>query len=111
MSGAREQLLSALAQFAAQPLSVPDLGGGLYVRPLTVGGMARIHAAQQRTPERVPSLMIIDALVDEKGVRVFGDDDEAKIADMPMRIAEQVIAAIDNVSALRPRSAEAATGN
>ena len=55
--------------------------------------------------------MIMDALVDEKGVRVFGDDDEGKIADMPMRIAEQVIAAIDNVSALRPRSAEDATGN
>lgn len=39
----RDRILSALAKFAPRPVTVPALDATVYVRPLTVAGMARIH--------------------------------------------------------------------
>jgi hypothetical protein len=39
----RNSILAALEKFAPRPLDVPELGGTIWVRPLTVGGFARLH--------------------------------------------------------------------
>lgn len=39
----RERILSALAKFGPRQVELPALGETVYVRPLTVAGMARIH--------------------------------------------------------------------
>jgi hypothetical protein len=109
VSDLRDQVLAALAQF--QPTAL-DIGGvPVYVRPITVTGMARVHAAQAKHPEDVPLLLILDCVVDERGTRIFSDVDRPQLEQMPGQIAEKILSAIETVSAMRAKSAEAATGN
>ncbi len=39
---ARDRILAALEKFAPTPVEVPELGGAVYVRPLSVLGMGKI---------------------------------------------------------------------
>lgn len=109
MSAVRDQVLSALAQF--QPSAIEVAGATVYVRPITVSGMAKIHAAQSRSPEDVPMLLLLDCVVDEQGVRIFADTDRPKLEAMPGHLAEQILAKIEEVSHMRAKSADTATGN
>ena len=82
MSELRAQVLAALAKFQPKAVEVPELESTLYVRPLTIAGMAKVHAIQGKDATRMPALMLIDCVVDEKGVTVFADGDEALLREM-----------------------------
>lgn len=119
MSKIRDQVLAALAKFQPKAVDVPALGGTIYVRPLTVVGMARVHAAQAKgadgspavSPERAPTLMMIDCIVDESGEPIFSPSDEASVSSLPGNIASQLLEAIEEVSDLNSNGTKTATGN
>ena len=145
MSKVKDRILAALQLFRPQPLDVPELGGTVYVRPLTVAGMARVHrhvadaraaadkaraaaaakpddadlvAAAKQADHRqagandgtIP-LMLADCIVDEDGRRIFDDGDEDALAALPSRLGEQLLDAVNKVSALTANDPGAAAGN
>jgi hypothetical protein len=107
----REQVLAALSKFQPKAVEMPALGGTIYVRPLTVAGMARVHAMQTKAPDRVPALMLIDCLCDESGKRIFTDEDEQQVADLPGTIADQLLTVIGEMSDLSAKGTQGAAGN
>jgi hypothetical protein len=111
VSALREQVLAALAKFQPQAVDVPGMGGTLYVRPLTVAGMCRVHDAQAKDPGRMPTLMLIDCLVDEKGEQIFSEGDEPTVAAFPGHLADKLVTAIQKVSHLADTGTKEATGN
>lgn len=82
----RERVLSALAKFRPRPVDVPEFGGVVYVRPLTVAGMARIHALMADPMDRL------------KAAR------KAASIDAPAETSEAVKAAEAEVVAARERT-------
>ena len=133
MSATKARILAALAQFQAKAVEVPEMGGTVYVRPLTVAGMARIHAVMSdahellkasagegsepakagiiSARERTSSIMLMDCVVDESGARIFEDADEAIVAAMPGRIAEVLLTAIEDIGGLTKDAPGIASGN
>ena len=111
MSELRAQVLAALAKFQPKAVEVPELESTLYVRPLTIAGMAKVHAIQGKDATRMPALMLIDCVVDEKGVTVFADGDEATVSALPGHIADKLIKAIEEVSHLADTGTKEASGN
>jgi hypothetical protein len=43
VSTTRDRVLAAIQAFRPRPIEVPELGGTIYLRPLTVAGFARLH--------------------------------------------------------------------
>lgn len=43
MSSTRDRVLAAIQAFRPRAVEVPELGGTIYLRPLTVAGFARLH--------------------------------------------------------------------
>lgn len=43
MSNTRDRVLAAIQAFRPRAVDVPELGGTIYLRPLTVAGFARVH--------------------------------------------------------------------
>lgn len=103
MSTARDKMLAAITAFRPVPVAVPGVDAPLFVRPLTVGGMARMT----KNPANGGSAMIAECLVDEAGARVFGSADDAAIADMPRQMAEAIIAAINKASGIADDAGDA----
>lgn len=52
MSATRARVLAALGKLQRKPVEVAELGGTVWVRPLTVAGMGRIHALMAEPTER-----------------------------------------------------------
>ena len=52
MSATRARVLAALGKLQRKPVEVAELGGQVWVRPLTVAGMGRIHALMAEPTER-----------------------------------------------------------
>lgn len=129
----KARILAALAQFTAKPVEVPEMGGTVYVRPLTVAGMARIHAVMSdahqllkssdgeaseaakdsvlRARERTSSIMLMDCVVDETGARIFADSDEALVSAMPGTVAEVLLSAIEGIGGMTKDAPGIAAGN
>lgn len=53
MSATRARVLAALASFRPKEVHIEELGGIVYVRPVTVGGMSKIHATLGEATERM----------------------------------------------------------
>jgi hypothetical protein len=52
VSATKARVLEALGKLQRKPVDVPILGGQVWVRPLTVAGMGRIHALMATPNDR-----------------------------------------------------------
>ena len=111
MSKVREQILAALAKFQPKAIEIPELGGTVFLRPLTVAGMARVHAIQGKSPERMPSAMLIDCVLDEDGKQVFSAADEDQVNNLPGHVAGVLLKAIEDMSEMSADGTKDASGN
>lgn len=53
MTTTRDRVLAAIQAFRPRPVDVPELGGTIYLRPLTVAGFARMHRTRALAEEAV----------------------------------------------------------
>jgi hypothetical protein len=108
----KSKILAACATFRPIPVEVPELGGTVYIRPLSLGGMSAAQATMSKEPERFALLLIIDCVCDETGKRQFNKADEALIlSEFPSGAAQTLVAKITEISALGPKASENAPGN
>ena len=93
----REQLLGAV-KAAVIPVEVPELGGHVNVRPITVGEVMQISGTLGQKYGDVPLIML--AVVDEDGGQVFGAEDLDALMKLPLGAAARILAAIREASGL-----------
>ncbi len=93
----RDQLLGA-AKAAVIPVEVPELGGHVNVRPITVGEVMQISGTLGQKYGDMPLIML--AVVDESGEKVFSAEDLDALMTLPLGAAARILAAIREASGL-----------
>lgn len=101
----RDQLLGA-AKAATVPVEVPELGGHVNVRPITVGEVMQISGTLGQKYGDVPLIML--AVVDEAGEQVFSAEDLDALMNLPLGAAARILAAIREASGLTETGIKAA---
>lgn len=105
----REKILAAAKAFTPQPIEVPELGGTVYVRPLSLAGMAR-HLSEPDRHGGAAMAMLLDCVCDETGARIFNRDDAVALAEMPENVARKLVEAINAASGLDAKAVDQAAG-
>ena len=93
----RDQLLGAV-KTTTVPVEVPELGGHVNVRPITVGEVMQISGTLGQKYGDVPLIML--AVVDEDGGPVFSAEDLDALMKLPLGAAARILAAIREASGL-----------
>lgn len=113
MAGLREKLLSARGKLRREPVDVPELadvlgGERLYVTELTAGQLDYWEEQRyQRDGKGVKlvlqdsrALLVVLALTDEAGNRVFADDDVPAVSALPGLMVSRIVAAAQPLSGI-----------
>ena len=81
MSLTREQILAARNREDRKPVkvSVPEWGGDVYLRVMTVGDQAAL--SEDVKPVDMPVQVLLHCLVDENGARLFTEEDADALAE------------------------------
>lgn len=106
MTLTREQILASRADRKPVPLDVPEWGGEVYVRVMTVRDQAAI--AEGKTPAEVPLLVLLHCLVDENGERILRDEDLEALASEDFPIIMRVFAFVAKLNGLSTAELEEA---
>jgi hypothetical protein len=105
----REQILAARHDRKPQLFDVPEWGGSVYLRVLTAAD--QIALSDDVTPKDVPLQVLVHAIVDEQGVRVFTDDDVDELAQEDFPVIMRVFAAAAKLNGLSTDELEAAVAS
>lgn len=97
-------VLTADALFGSQDselemLEVPELGGVVYLHPLTARDMmgfkeTRIDGESDAELQKVQNVLMARAIVDADGRRIVPEGEEDRLSDMPARAYMRIIRAI-----------------
>lgn len=107
----REKILAAAGKFQPVAVECGHLGGTVYVRPMTLGGMQRFLAAVEGEKHRTSVLMLTECLCEADGKRLFTKEDEPALLDLPSNVANELVEAISRASGLEPKAEAMAAGN
>lgn len=109
---ARDKILAAASAFKPKAVEIPELGGTIYIRPLTLGGLSRFQQIVTKDVMRGSAQMLIECICDENGKPEFTAADEAAIMDWPQHLAAKLVDIASEISALtKPKAGEDAAGN
>jgi hypothetical protein len=103
----RDRILSATAQFKPVAVECPEIGCTVWVRPMSLGCVARVQAAGGDTL-KTSVAMLTDCVCDENGVRVFTVADEAAILDLPSAVTNRLMGAVTKHSGTDDKEADPA---
>lgn len=101
----RDQILALASTPAVQPVDIPELGGQVWIRPLTVAQVMELSRAGATTDAEALPRMIVMVVCDETGARLFTDQDLPVLGDLPVGLAGRIMQAIQKFGAM-----DAATG-
>lgn len=79
MSLTREQILASRGDRKPVPFDVPEWGGTVYIKVMSVRD--QVELTDGKKPTDVPLLVVLQSVVDENGQRLFLDDDVEWLAD------------------------------
>jgi hypothetical protein len=111
MSGdVKSRILAAIAGFKPKAIEIPELGGTVYVRPLSLAGMSLVQSLPANAIGDRLSAMIADCLCDENGKRLFAGDEAGIANDLPGDVARRIIDAINAQSSASDKDVGIAAG-
>ena len=91
----REAILASLKDIRSTPLEVPELGGTIHLRPLTLGAMSILsQETDENDRSRNAVALMIECVCDESGARLFKAEDREYILDMPGSAVTRIVEAI-----------------
>jgi len=112
MALSREEVLAALdaRQHAVDPIEVPEWGGTIYARRLSVADLkaSGLLAGTSGDPADLPIRLLIACLADENGELLFKSKDAATLAGAEFTVAFRIFAAIAKANGLSNMSLEEA---
>ena len=106
MSLNREQILNARNRADRRPVkvSVPEWGGDVYLRVLTVAD--QVALSEDVKPADMPVQVLLHCLVDEEGTRILQDDDAAELAKEDFPLVLRLFAEAAKLNGLTSRELE-----
>lgn len=116
----KEAILAvADAKRTIEELDVPEFGGTAYVRGLTSGERDHYEAQvmQRRGKELVPNLtnarakLVVLALCDENGERLFGDRDISALGKLPAKGVQRIFDKARDLAGLSEEDVDELEGN
>ena len=108
MSLTREQILAARHREDRKPVkvSVPEWGGDVYLRVMTVADQAAL--SEDVKPLDMPVQVLLHCLVDETGNRLFGEDDADALAQEDFPLVLRLFSEAAKLNGLTSKELEAA---
>jgi hypothetical protein len=109
----RDEILAA-SDLPRVPVDVPEWGGRVFVRALTVGEQDALFAdarAQDDAEKGYNARLVAFCTVDENGGRLFVDADYAALEQKSAVALGRLIVAIGKVNAATPAAREEIAGN
>lgn len=102
-----------------EEIEVPEFGGTVHVRAITSGERDHYEAQvmQRRGKELVPNLtnarakLVVLALSDEKGTRLFEDRDISKLGNLPAKGIQRVFDKARDLAGLSEEDVDELEGN
>ena len=115
----RDSLLALKNTIAIEAVTVPNLHTPVYVRGLTGKERDGFEAAcfVQRGKTRVlntdniRSKLLVRAICDQDGVRLFGDGEVDLLGDMPASVLDELFTVAQRLSGLSSNDVEELAGN
>jgi hypothetical protein len=96
-------------------VEVPEWGGSVYLRPMNVSELDDYSNAVVRAKEKglsdFRSRLVAYCLCDEKGKRLFGDDEVELLASHNAVVVNRLYEACDALNDISPRKVEEVGGN
>lgn len=96
----RDQILAAAAAPIVHAVDIPELGGQVWIRPLTVAQVMELSKAGAATDVEALPRMIVMVVCDETGARLFTAADLPALADLPVGLASRIMQAIQRFGAM-----------
>lgn len=109
MSLSREQIFAARALRKPEPLEVPEWGGTVFIKYLTVEEQLEISKHNQ--PAEMPVAVLLAALVDEDEKPIFGPEDFGELAKEAFTVILRVFAVAAKQNGLSNAELEEAMEN
>jgi hypothetical protein len=109
----RDQILAKRAELARQAVDVPELGGEVMIRTLTLKEVREIQKAQQATKEPLAIYPRVVAMgcVDESGQQLFVGEDIKLIDDLPWAATDAIAKAVLRFNKMTGEEEENENGN
>ena len=115
----KEQILALKNRLTIESVPVEGLADPIYVRTLT--GRERdgfesscfVQKGKNRTPstENIRSKLLVRAICDKEGTRVFGDDDIDALGLLPADVLDSLFTVAQRLSGLSSNDVEEMAGN
>lgn len=96
----RDQILALASAPATTAVDIPELGGQVWIRPLTVAQVMELSRAGATTDAEALPRMIVWTVCDQAGARLFTDQDLPALAELPVSLAGRIMQAIQKTGAL-----------
>lgn len=106
----RDAILAA-ADLDIHAVAVPEWGGEVHVRSLTVAEQSELSAFADAPPAEQAVQLLVRAVCAPDGARLFGPDDVAALAGKSSAAVMRVVEAIAARSAITDATVEAAAKN
>lgn len=90
MALSREQIFAARALRKPEPLEVPEWGGTVFVKYLTVE--EQLEISKHNAPAEMPVAVLVAALVDEDEKPIFGPEDIGELSKEAFSVILKVFA-------------------
>jgi hypothetical protein len=110
----RDAFLANGVAFRRQEVAVPELGGTVYVRQISAlerDQFERAVATRRGETENTRARLVILCAVDEKGDKLFGEDDEKALGALPVSVLEPIVTAAMHLNAMTADVLETARKN
>lgn len=103
----RDQILARRAELPREEIEVPELGGSVMVRVLTLREVGEINKAQKVAADPISLYPKVVALgcVNEDGSPVFSGEDIRLIDDLPWSAVNEIATAILRINKMLPEDA------
>ena len=96
----RDQILALATAPIVHAVDIPELGGQVWIRPLTVAQVMELSRAGATTDAEALPRMIVWMVCDEAGARLFTDADLPALGDLPVSLAGRIMQAIQKIGAM-----------
>lgn len=85
-----------------EPIDIPELGGTVYVKAMSGKDRDKFEswALSDKGPRNIRGKAAARCLCDEKGARMFTDQDAGRLGDIRVSILQKIFSAIQRLSGL-----------
>ena len=96
MTLSREEILAKRNELPRESVEIPDLGGSVTIRTLTLKEVREIQKSQQvsKEPLSIYPRLVAMGCVDEKGQQLFVGEDVKLIDDLPWAATDAIAKAV-----------------